>query len=120
MRRTSSLFGIGILPAVLSAAMGDVAHAHVEWFERAAEYEPSRDLFFRPLPVAVRLATLAAGFLLWRKRGRGFVPGRQALGAREEGRSALYGLLPTILGVHAAAPLFFVGAHRGTSSRRTT
>ena len=111
-RRISSLFGIGILTAVLLAATAGVAHAHVKWFEEAAEYGLRWDLFFRPIPLAfvaaVVLATLAAGFL-WRRRGRSFVPGPQALGARDEGRSALYGLLPAILGVHVAVPLLFNG-----------
>ncbi|QIN77329.1 DoxX protein [Rubrobacter marinus] len=70
------------------------------------------DLFFRPLPLAfvsaVVLVTLAAG-LLWRRRGRGFVPGPEAFGAGEGGRSTLYGLLPAILGVHVAVPLLFNG-----------
>ncbi|MDP9426625.1 MAG: hypothetical protein M3P37_11505, partial [Actinomycetota bacterium] len=71
MRRMSSLFGVGILAAVLSAVTADAAYAHVKWFERVAEYSLRWDLFFRPLPVAfvvaVVLATLAAGFL-WQRR----------------------------------------------------
>lgn len=112
MRRTNSLFGIGILAAVLSAATADVAYAHVKWFEEAEQYGLRWDLFFRPLPVAfvaaVVFTTLLAG-LLWVRRGRGFVPGPEAFGARDEGRITLYGLLPAILGVHVAVPLLFNG-----------
>ena len=112
MRRMSSVFVIGILVAVLSAITADAASAHVKWFERSAEYGLRWDLFFRPLPLAfvaaVVLTTLAAGFL-WNRRGRGFVPGPEAFGARGEGRSTLYGLLPAILGVHVAVPLLFNG-----------
>ena len=113
MRRLSSLFGPLVLAVVvLSAATAEAAYAHVKWFERVAGHETRWDLFFRPLPVAfvaaVVLATLAAG-VLWRRRGRGFVPGPEALGARPEGRITLYGLLPAILGVHVAVPLLFNG-----------
>ena len=112
MRRVSSLFGVGVLGAMLLAATSGVAHAHVKWFERAMEYPLRWDLFFRPLPLAfvaaVVLATLAAGFL-WRRRGHGFVPGPEAFGAGDGGRSILYGLLPAILGVHVAVPLLFNG-----------
>lgn len=93
-------------------ASTDVAYAHVKWFEQATEYGLRWDLFFRPLPLAflaaVVLATLAAG-LLWKRRGRGFVPGPEAFGALDAGRSTLYGLLPAILGVHVAVPLLFNG-----------
>ena len=112
MRRMGSLFGLGFLVVVLSVVTADAAYAHVKWFEQAAEYGLRWDLFFRPLPVAfvgaVVLATLAAGFV-WRRRGRGSVPGPEALGAENEGRSTLYGLVPAILGVHVAVPLLFNG-----------
>lgn len=87
------------------------ALAHVKWF---AEGDDTLrwDLFFRPLPLAlvgaVLLATLAA-VLLWRTRGRGFVPGPEAFGATENRRSLLYGLVPLILGVHVAVPLLVNG-----------
>ena len=112
MRRISSLLGFGILVVIMLVVSANAAYAHVKWFEQAADYGLRWDLFFRPLPLAfvaaVVLATLAAG-LLWRRRGRGFVPGPEAFGARDEGRSTLYGLLPAILGVHVAVPLLFNG-----------
>lgn len=112
MRRMSTVLGVGILAAVGTAATADVAYAHVKWFEQVEEHQLRWDLFFRPLPLAfvgaVVLATVLAG-LLWRRRGRGFVPGPEAFGAHDEGRSALYALVPAILGVHVAVPLLFNG-----------
>jgi hypothetical protein len=122
MRRINSPLVAGILAAVLLVSSAEVAYAHVKWFERAADYPLRWDLFFRPLPLvfvaAVVLATLAAG-LLWRRRERGFVPGPESFGARDEGRSTLYGLIPALLGVHVAVPLLFNGV-QATFSRRTT
>ena len=57
---------------------------------------------------AVLLATLA-GVLLWRSRGRGFVPGPELFGASDRRRSLLYGLVPLILGIHVAVPLLVNG-----------
>ncbi len=112
MRRLGTIWSIAALALVMLVVSANAAYAHVKWFERAADYGLRWDLFFRPLPLAfvaaVVLATLAAG-LLWRRRGRGFVPGPEAFGARDEGRSTLYGLLPAILGVHVAVPLLFNG-----------
>ncbi len=87
MRRTSSLFGLGILAAVLSAATADVAYAHVNWFERAMEFPLRWDLFFRPLPLAfvaaVVLATLARRGFCGRGAGAASSPAprRSARGA---------------------------------------
>ena len=88
------------------------ASAHEKWFHETENYGLRWDLFFRPLPLAlfgaVLLATLAAG-LLWRKRGRGFVPGPENFGTTDDRRSALYGLIPAILGIHVAVPLLVSG-----------
>jgi hypothetical protein len=87
--------------------------AHEKWFHDATEYGLRWDLFFRPAPLAfaasVALVTLAAWFY-WRARGgRGFVPGPEDFGTTDERRMALYGLIPLILGVHVAVPLFVYG-----------
>jgi uncharacterized membrane protein YphA (DoxX/SURF4 family) len=89
------------------------ASAHEKWFHETESYGLRWDLLFRSLPLffigAVLLATLT-GWLYWRKRGRhGFVPGPENFGASEERRSALYGLIPAILGVHVAVPLLVGG-----------
>lgn len=97
----------GVLAASASPAL-----AHEKWFQGTAGYPLRWDLFFQPLPLAfvagVLLVTLAAG-LLWRARGRGFVPGPDAFGATEEPRAFFYGLIPLILGVHLAVPLLVNG-----------
>jgi len=88
------------------------AHAHEKWFTDASEYELRWDLFFRPLPLALVGAVLLAtvvGALLWRVRGRSFVPGPEFFGATDGGRSLLYGLVPLILGIHVAVPLLVNG-----------
>lgn len=86
--------------------------AHEKWFHETAGYGLRWDLFFRPLPLAfvgaILLVTLIAGFW-WRKRGRGFVPGPENFGTTDERRSALYGLIPAILGIHVAVPLLVSG-----------
>lgn len=89
------------------------AFAHEKWFHETENYGLRWDLLFRPITLAfmgaVLLVTLVA-WLYWRKRGeRGFVPGPENLGATEERRSALYGLIPAILGIHIAVPLLVGG-----------
>ncbi len=89
------------------------ASAHEKWFHETENYGLRWDLLFRPVPLAfigaVLLATFAA-WLYWRRRGqRGFVPGPENFGATDERRSALYGLIPAILGVHVAVPLLVGG-----------
>lgn len=100
-------------PFALLLALAGSASAHQKWFYDALHYEPRWDLFFKPLPlsfVAVALGlTLVAG-LLWRRRGgRGFLPGPEIFGDLPVRRSALYGLVPAILGIHLAVPLLVNG-----------
>ncbi len=109
-RRSRLLWGIFLLSAALTMTASP-ASAHVKWF---AQNDGSLrwDLFFEPLPLAlvgaVLLATLAGG-LLWRARGRSFIPGPEVFGATDRRRSLLYGLAPLILGVHVAVPLLVNG-----------
>jgi uncharacterized membrane protein YphA (DoxX/SURF4 family) len=88
------------------------AHAHEKWFVGGPVGGLRWDLLFRPLPLAivgaVLLVTLLGG-MLWRARGRGFLPGPKAFGATEGRRSLLYGLVPLILGIHVAVPLLVNG-----------
>ncbi len=88
------------------------ASAHEKWFHETSNYGLRWDLFLRPLPLAlfgaVLLVTLAAG-LYWRTRGKGFVPGPEDFGTTSDRRSALYGLIPAILGIHVAVPLLVSG-----------
>lgn len=93
--------------------MASQASAHEKWFHETEGYGLRWDLFFRPLPLAfvaaVWLATLA-GWFFWRAPSqRGFVPGPEHFGTTNERRMALYGLVPLIVGVHVAVPLFVWG-----------
>lgn len=86
--------------------------AHEKWFYDSTAYGLRWDLFFRPLPLvftgATLLVTLAA-WILWRRRGCGYVPGPENFGTTDVRREALYGLMPAILGIHVAVPLLVNG-----------
>src|ERR687890_1534652 len=103
--------GAAALGALLGTAAGP-AHAHEKWFVGEPVGGLRWDLLFRPLPLAlvgaVLMVTLLGG-LLWRARGRGFLPGPEAFGATDGSRSLLYGLVPLILGIHVAVPLLVNG-----------
>jgi len=103
---------LGAVAFLLALGVPGRAYAHEKWFTDASEFGLRWDLFFRPLPLAlvgaVLLATVAGG-LLWRARGRSFVPGPEFFGATEDRRSLLYGLVPLILGIHVAVPLLVNG-----------
>ncbi len=66
------------------------ASAHEKWFHETAGYGLRWDLFFRPLPLAfvaaVLLATLT-GWFIWKRRGRGFVPGPESFGTTDDRRA---------------------------------
>jgi hypothetical protein len=98
--------------ALLFFAATTKVSAHEKWFHETEHYGLRWDLLFRPLPLAfvaaVLLVTFAA-WVYWRRRGRDFVPGPENFGATDERRSALYGLIPAILGVHVAVPLLVGG-----------
>ena len=103
--------GAAALVALLGALAGP-AHAHEKWFVGEPVGGLRWDLLFQPLPLALvgaaLLVTLLGG-MLWRVRGRGFLPGPKAFGATDERRSLLYGLVPLILGIHVAVPLLVNG-----------
>ncbi|MEO8574396.1 MAG: DoxX protein [Pyrinomonadaceae bacterium] len=103
-----------ILPLCLTivfAASSQVS-AHEKWFHETENYGLRWDLFFRPLPLflfgGVILITVIAG-IWFRRRGRGFVPGPESFGTTDSRRSALYGLIPAILGIHVGVPLLVSG-----------
>lgn len=92
--------------------MSAEASAHEKWFHETSGYPLRWDLFFRTLPlafVAAVLLTTLAGWLVWKRRGRGFVPGPENFGTTDDRRAALYGLIPAILAVHIAVPLLVGG-----------
>jgi hypothetical protein len=111
MIKKHSLFRVGLCAGSFSA-MAVKASAHEKWFHETESYGLRWDLLFRPLPLAfiglVLLATVAAWFL-YNRRGRGFVPGPENFGTTDERRSALYGLIPAIIGIHVAVPLLVSG-----------
>lgn len=104
---------IAALPALVMALAVQPAFAHEKWFTEPSALPLRFDLFFQPLPLTLTagvLAVTALAALYWRMRkGRGFVPGPESLGATAERRSALYGLVPLILGIHVAVPLLVSG-----------
>ena len=88
------------------------AAAHEKWFHETESYNLRWDLFLRPLPLAFVGAVLLATLVVWfiyRRLGRGFVPGPESFGTTDERRAALYGLIPAILGIHVAVPLLVSG-----------
>lgn len=90
-----------------------LALAHEKWFFDGRR--PTLDLasaFSSPNVFFVLLALLltAAGYVVWRVRhAQSFLPGPRAFGGLAWRRSALYGLVPAILGVHVAVPLLVSG-----------
>jgi len=92
------------------------ASAHEKWFHETQNSGLHWELLFRPMPLAfiamVVVVTIIA-WLYWRRRGRAFVPGPENLGTTDERRSALYGLVPAILGIHIAVPLLVAGVQGG-------
>ncbi len=118
-----SLLHIAITASFVAAGTAPAA-AHEKWFSNAGGHPLRWDLFFRPLPLtltgAVLAATLAA-FFVWRARGeRGFLPGPTLLGATARGKSVLYGILPLIVGVHCAVPLLVDGTQTRLFSPNNT
>jgi uncharacterized membrane protein YphA (DoxX/SURF4 family) len=95
------------LPAFL---LSGSAEAHVKWFYRGQQ--PPFDwmaVFSFPsllFIIAVSLTVLGLWFLQRTRNGLGFLPNLQWFGAIPERRMALYGLIPAILAVHFAIPLF--------------
>ena len=112
MNKKTSNLRCHLLCTTMLLTLASQVSAHEKWFHEAENYPLRWDLFFRPLPLvlfgAVVLITLAAAFW-WQKRRRGFVPGPENFGATDLRRSALYGLIPTILGIHVAVPLLVSG-----------
>jgi hypothetical protein len=88
------------------------ASAHEKWFHETQTAGLHWELLFRPIPlafIAIVLVVTTIAWLYWRSRGRGFVPGSENLGTTDERRSALYGIVPAILGIHVAVPLLVGG-----------
>lgn len=96
----------------LLLASASHAVAHEKWFHDNENFGLRWDLFMLPLPLvfvgAIVLVTFAVG-LWWLRRRNGFVPGPESFKTTDERRSALYALIPLILGIHVAVPLLVSG-----------
>ena len=98
-------FGLLLLPGF--------SYAHETWFYPAEDFSTRWGSAFAPPNVhfvgGALLVTLV-GWALWRWRGRrSLLPSPARFGASDERYSAVYGLIPTILGVHIAVPLLVSG-----------
>ena len=97
------------LAPVLLLLMFSTAGAHKGWFLDTAPYPLSWSLFLQPLPLGMTaLALLAVAGLAWiqrRRLGAGFLPDAERFGALPSRLSALYALIPLLLGIHVAVPL---------------
>lgn len=104
-----------IFGAITMALATRGADAHEKWFFDAGGHPLRWDLFFTPLPLAfagLAIAVTIGGYLLWRARkGRDFMPGPEAFGATSDRLRVFYGIMPFIVGVHAAVPLLVDGTH---------
>jgi hypothetical protein len=99
--------------ALLAGPLLASARAHEKWFiEDGAFPNVIGSAFGRPAVwfVVAAVAFFLVAYTLWRIRGQqGFLPGPELFGAAPERRSALYSLVPFILGVHLAVPLLIAG-----------
>ncbi|WP_407571664.1 DoxX protein [Deinococcus altitudinis] len=97
-----------LAPAVLLLLFSS-AGAHKGWFLNTDAYPLSWSLFLQPLPLGMTmLALLAVAGLAWvqrRRGGVGFLPDAEHFGALPSRLSALYALMPLLLGIHVAVPL---------------
>lgn len=96
------------IPALLFFASS--AEAHVKWFFVGARPPFDWATVFSPLTLifvaAVVLIVLGLGLWQRSRGGVGLLPTLAWFGALPERRMALYGLIPAILAVHFAVPLF--------------
>lgn len=108
---------IGSLGFALAALLASArpASAHEKWFFDAGNHPLRWDLLARPVPlafVAFALVATAVAAVVWRKRGmRDFIPGPEIFGTTPDRMRVFYGLLPLIVGVHAAIALLVDGTH---------
>lgn len=99
-----------LLFCLLAFLLSNNAEAHVKWFYQGQQ--PPFDwtaVFSMPsliFIVAVSLTVLGLWFWQRARGGAGFIPDLAWFGAIPERRMALYGLIPAILAVHFAVPLF--------------
>jgi uncharacterized membrane protein YphA (DoxX/SURF4 family) len=97
-------------PVWLCLLFGSSAEAHVKWFHQGPQppFDWSAVLQPETLVFIGAVASLVLLLLIVQRArgGKGFIPSLEFFGALPERRMALYGLIPAILAVHFAVPLF--------------
>ncbi len=95
---------------MLTVLLTSSAEAHVKWFHQGQKPPFDWNAVTRPETLvfigAVVSLVLLLSVIQRLRKGRGFLPSLESLGALPERRMALYGLIPAILAVHFAVPLF--------------
>jgi hypothetical protein len=95
---------------VLAWCLLSTAEAHVKWFHEGPRPPLQFDALLNPITLAVMggvAVIVAALWALQRARGGvGLIPPMRWFGATDDHRAALFGILPAILAVHFAVPLF--------------
>jgi uncharacterized membrane protein YphA (DoxX/SURF4 family) len=107
---TSTPFGLTLLVYALAPAP---ALAHAKWFLSTEAPPVAASALSQPiLWITLGLVALVVAAAWWLQRlrgGQGFLPSLAWFGALPERRSALYGVIPAVLAVHLAVPLFVRG-----------
>jgi uncharacterized membrane protein YphA (DoxX/SURF4 family) len=102
---------------ILLLLLASSAEAHVKWFHQGTKPPFDWNALARPETLVFVGAVVSLVLLLLviqrARGGRGFLPSLEFFGALPERRMALYGLIPAILAVHFAVPLF-VSSVQGT------
>jgi uncharacterized membrane protein YphA (DoxX/SURF4 family) len=93
-----------------SVLLSSSAEAHVKWFHQGDKPPFDWAAVFSMPTIGFVLAVMGVVAGLWFfqriRGGKGFLPSLEWFGAASERRMALYGLVPAILAVHFAVPLF--------------
>lgn len=105
----------GRVAAGLAFSLTGAGFAHEKWFIDDERFGTDLASAFTPEAVwfvATAVAFFLAALTLWRVRGRrNLLPGPELFGASPPGITALYSLVPVILGVHLAVPLLIAGVN---------
>lgn len=101
------------LPILVACfSLTSLSRAHEKWFVNSRPYPIQWQSVFEGRTLAfiigVFVITALLG-LLWKKRGRAFLPGPEELGSTPDRRTAIYSLIPLLLALHLAVPLLVNG-----------
>lgn len=98
-----------LLILLLAAATSD---AHEKWFIESRPYPIQWNTVFQgftPIFILGVVALVGLLGLVWRKRGRSFLPGPEQLGATASRRVAVFSVIPLLLALHLAVPMLVNG-----------